>query len=206
MFHASFQQSICYAIIGGSILLPFISSASLSGTVPFTVSFGGGISGGSTPYTYNWNLGDRDGTNASSQNVSHTYTAVGTGTYTETLTMTDSLSHSASTQQFIVVSSLITPPPSGPEIIPPSVAITAQADASSYVVGPNIPITVSASDNVGANETEFSGLGNFGSLGLSEVGRGVGDRVVVFQAEQRSQLFPVEFFHTLGHIVRQNEV
>jgi len=40
----------------------------------------------------------------------------------------------------------------------------------------------------------------------AEVGNGVGDGVVVFQAEQRCQFFLIEFFHTDAHVMRQHEI
>ena len=42
-------------------------------------------------------------------------------------------------------------------------------------------------------------------FGLSEIGHGVGDGVVVFQMEQRRQLFLVELIHADVHIMRQHE-
>jgi PKD repeat protein len=59
-----------------------------TGNVPFTVNFTGIASGGTPPYSYNWNFGD--GGNSAQQNPSHTYNAA--GNYTVTFTVTDSQS------------------------------------------------------------------------------------------------------------------
>ena len=55
------------------VAMPLISSASLSGTAPLTVFFGGAPSGGTGPLTYSWSFGD--GSSAQGQVVSHTYAA-----------------------------------------------------------------------------------------------------------------------------------
>ena len=41
---------------------------------------------------------------------------------------------------------------------------------------------------------------------VAQVGHGIGDGVVIFQAEQRGELFLVEFFHAHGDIVLEDEV
>jgi len=56
-----------------------------SGFVPFTVSFTGSATGGSEPYTYNWDFGD--GGSSTDQNPSYTYSEE--GDYTVIFTVTD---------------------------------------------------------------------------------------------------------------------
>ena len=56
-----------------------------SGFVPFSVSFTGSATGGSEPYTYNWDFGD--GNSSTDQNPSHTYSEE--GDYTVIFTITD---------------------------------------------------------------------------------------------------------------------
>src|SRR5215213_766192 len=60
---------------------------------PATVSFAADASGGTGPYTVNWNFGD-DSEESDEQTVSHTFTEA--GNYTVTLTATDSTGETAS--------------------------------------------------------------------------------------------------------------
>jgi PKD repeat protein len=55
-----------------------------SGVAPLTVNFSGAASGGTAPYTYEWQFGD--GQSSTQQNPSHTYAA---GSFTAVLTVTD---------------------------------------------------------------------------------------------------------------------
>jgi hypothetical protein len=43
-------------------------------------------------------------------------------------------------------------------------------------------------------------------FGSSEIGHGVGNRVMVFQTEQRSQFFLIEFIDANVHVMRQYEI
>ena len=72
------------------IPLPTASAAAdpTSGCDPLTVDFAGSATGGTPPYTYEWDLGD--GQTSTQQNPSHTY--VGAGPYTAVLTVTDAFS------------------------------------------------------------------------------------------------------------------
>lgn len=88
---------------GGTTTSPLTASASASpqsGTAPLAVTFTGGASGGTSPYTYSWAFGD--GSTSTSQSPSHTYSSA--GTYTATLTATDSASHTATSSVSITVS------------------------------------------------------------------------------------------------------
>src|SRR5215213_3124195 len=60
---------------------------------PATFSFAADASGGTGPYTVNWNFGD-DSEESDEQTVSHTFTEA--GNYTVTLTATDSTGETAS--------------------------------------------------------------------------------------------------------------
>lgn len=62
------------------------SATPQSGLVPLNVSFVSKVSGGTSPYTYDWNFGDGSPLDSAS-NVSHTYATI--GTFTATLTVTD---------------------------------------------------------------------------------------------------------------------
>ena len=77
-----------------------------SGSTPLTVAFGTTVSGGTAPYTYDWNFGDGTA-HGNTQAPSHTYNAV--GTFTATVTVTDSAPspHTASGSTTITVK----PPP-----------------------------------------------------------------------------------------------
>ncbi|MCK4827665.1 PKD domain-containing protein, partial [bacterium] len=65
-----------------------VNASPTLGEVPLTVNFTGAATGGTPPYSYNWDFGD--GTSSSEQNPSHTYNDP--GDYTVTLTVTDSQS------------------------------------------------------------------------------------------------------------------
>ena len=65
---------------------------STSGTAPFTVHFTGSGTGGTPPYTYDWDFGDTTA-DSSQQNPTHVYT--GPGYFNVTLTVTDSKSTTA---------------------------------------------------------------------------------------------------------------
>src|SRR5215203_2935241 len=64
-----------------------ITSNATSGNAPATFSFAADASGGTGPYTVNWNFGD-DSEESDEQSVVHTFTEA--GNYTVTLTVTDS--------------------------------------------------------------------------------------------------------------------
>src|SRR5829696_8488138 len=64
-----------------------ITSNATSGNAPATFSFDANASGGTGPYTVNWNFGD-DSEESDEQSVVHTFTEA--GNYTVTLTVTDS--------------------------------------------------------------------------------------------------------------------
>jgi len=83
-------------------LLATASGSPTSGLAPLAVSFTGSATGGTPPYTYNWNFGD--GSSSSAQNPSHTYSTI--GNYTANLTVTDSGSANASATVSIAVGSV----------------------------------------------------------------------------------------------------
>src|SRR5215204_274252 len=64
-----------------------ITSNATSGNAPATISFAANASGGTGPYTVNWNFGD-DSEESDEESVVHTFTEA--GNYTVTLTVTDS--------------------------------------------------------------------------------------------------------------------
>ncbi len=91
---------------------PLVATASASpdhGTPPLYVTFTGGASGGTAPYTFNWSFGDGspDGAGAT---LSHTYATV--GNYTATVTATDSVgaTSEAAVQVSVAPPSVTTPP------------------------------------------------------------------------------------------------
>jgi hypothetical protein len=43
-------------------------------------------------------------------------------------------------------------------------------------------------------------------FGPAEIGRGVRNGVVIFEAEERRQLLLVEFLHAFFHVVREDEI
>ena len=76
-----------------------------SGTAPLAVSFTGSASGGSSPYTFDWNFGDGSA-HSQQQNAAHTYGTA--STYTWTLTVTDSAQGTATASGSVTVT-----PPAG---------------------------------------------------------------------------------------------
>src|SRR5215218_1487981 len=69
-----------------------ITSNATSGNAPATFSFDANASGGTGPYTVNWNFGD-DSEESDEESVVHTFTEA--GNYTVTLTATDSTGETA---------------------------------------------------------------------------------------------------------------
>ena len=85
-------------------LVATASASPTAGPAPLAVSFTGGASGGTSPYSYNWDFGD--GASSLSQNPGHVYSAL--GSYVATLTVTDALSASANAAVNISVVSTTT--------------------------------------------------------------------------------------------------
>lgn len=79
-------------VTGGNVLTATASADKTSGQAPLAVQFTATASGGSSPYTYDWDFGDASA-HGSSQNMSHTYTTG--GTFHVTLKVTDSSSTAA---------------------------------------------------------------------------------------------------------------
>lgn len=89
------QASNSVTITASSPISPLSISAQelpTSGEVLLTVNFTASASGGTSPYSYSWDFGDRG--SSSAQNPSHSYTNA--GTYNVTLPVTDAQSSQAS--------------------------------------------------------------------------------------------------------------
>jgi len=78
-------------VIAASNLSATATASPTSGPAPLTVNLGVQASGGTPPYAYSWNFGDR--TTSTSQSPQHAYTAA--GTYNPTVTVSDSASATA---------------------------------------------------------------------------------------------------------------
>ena len=72
------------------------SGAPLTGTAPLTVAFTGSASGGTGPYTYDWNFGDGSA-HGTAQSPSHVYTTA--GSYSASLTVKDAANATADVLQ-----------------------------------------------------------------------------------------------------------
>lgn len=83
---------------------------SSGGTAPFTAQFVASVSGGSPPYSIQWNFGDGSaGSGVVGSPTSHTYTM--SGTFVPTLTVMDSAGH---TQTYTLSSVTVVAPPPPP--------------------------------------------------------------------------------------------
>jgi PKD repeat protein len=124
----------------------FAASASAiptSGLAPLTVQFSGSASGGTPPYSYNWNFGD--GVTSQTQNPAHYY--ANQGTYTVTLTVTDQVKNNA---QATVTITVETQP----------ARLTASASANPTTGSP--PLTVQFSGSAAGGTPPYSYNWDFG--------------------------------------------
>ena len=86
-----------------SVSGPLAATAAASpaaGDAPFSTTLTGAATGGKTPYTFAWDLGD--GATSTLQSPGHTYSAA--GTYTATLTVRDSSAQTSTATARVVVS------------------------------------------------------------------------------------------------------
>ncbi len=132
-------------------IAPYLSQAYLvatagasptSGTPPLAVSFSSVVTGGTSPYTYDWDFGDSSSHSTSSA-PTHTYTAG--GTYHVTLKVTDSASHTATDGHLYI-----------------SATQPLAAQASSSVSAGSVPLPVSFSASVQGGSAPYTFDWNFG--------------------------------------------
>ncbi len=114
-----------------------------SGFVPLSVSFTGSATGGSEPYTYNWDFGD--GGSSADQNPSHTYSEE--GDYTVIFTVTDDNSQQ-DTDSIIINASEETDP--------------LEASCSASPVEGEIPFEVTFTGSASGGTAPYSYSWNFG--------------------------------------------
>jgi len=133
----------------GSLSMPVasVSANPTSGLEPLSVNFFGNVSGGVSPYSYNWAFGD--GATSSSQNPSHTYSS---GTYTASLAVTDKNNNSDSASITISVGADTNP-----------VINSVNANPSSGIA----PLTVNFTCNASGGNPPLSFSWNFGDGGTS---------------------------------------
>ena len=84
--------------LGGG-LAAIASGGPLSGNTPLTVVFNASASGGTAPYTYDWDFGDGSA-HSSAQSPTHLYAAA--GTFPVTLVVGDSEGHTATDSHLVV--------------------------------------------------------------------------------------------------------
>jgi PKD repeat protein len=91
----------------GGQLVAAATGGPLSGNTPLTVVFNASASGGTGPYTYDWDFGDGSA-HSTAQSPTHLYTSE--GTYTVTLTVHDSAGHTATDGHLVVHASEVPVP------------------------------------------------------------------------------------------------
>src|SRR5215203_1937900 len=119
---------------------------------PATFSFAADASGGTEPYTVNWNFGD-DSEESDEQTVSHTFTEA--GNYTVTLTATDSTGETASDTLEITVEE------SSTDGEPPATESLA-AEITSNTTSGNAPATFTFDANASGGTGPYTVNWNFG--------------------------------------------
>lgn len=122
--------------MGTILLLPPVLSATASASPTTivtgdTVDFTGAASGGSTPYTWNWDFGD--GNTSTLQNPSHIYQQ--DGTFTATLTVTDANTNTSSDTVII-------------NVVDNALTVSASADPTLVQMGVPVDFTATASGGV----------------------------------------------------------
>lgn len=126
-------------------------STSITTTISsMTVSFQSNVSGGTAPYTYQWNFGD--GTTSTLASPSHTYSTA--GTYSVTLTVKDSSSPQQSATSSISVT------------VGSSTTLSVSASASPYSA-PSAPVTVQFTSSASGGNPPYSYYWTFGDGGTS---------------------------------------
>jgi len=127
------------------------SANTTSGPPPYSVNFTGSASGGTPPYTYDWNFGDGSA-QSSQQNPTHVYTS--TGSFTVIFKVTDATSATATDSHLVI------------NVTSGTCTLTCQASVpSTGTVGVAVGFTSSASaSNCGGS---VSYLWTFGDGGTS---------------------------------------
>src|SRR5215218_10147036 len=133
-----------------------ITSNATSGNAPATVSFAADASGGTGPYTVNWNFGD-DSEESDEESVVHTFTEA--GNYTVTLTVTDSEDQTASDTLEITVEESSEEPATDEEL--PATESLA-AEITSNATSGNAPATFSFDANASGGTGPYTVSWNFG--------------------------------------------
>src|SRR5215203_2917767 len=129
-----------------------ITSNTTSGNAPATISFAANASGGTGPYTVNWNFGD-DSEESEEESVVHTFTEA--GNYTVTLTATDSTGETATDTLEVAVEE------SSTDGEPPATESLA-AEITSNTTSGNAPATISFAANASGGTGPYTVNWNFG--------------------------------------------
>src|SRR5215204_1002882 len=129
-----------------------ITSNTTSGNAPATISFAANASGGTGPYTVNWNFGD-DSEESEEESVVHTFTEA--GNYTVTLTATDSTGESATDTLEVAVEE------SSTDGEPPATESLA-AEITSNTTSGNAPATFTFDANASGGTGPYTVNWNFG--------------------------------------------
>src|SRR5215207_3678888 len=129
-----------------------ITSNATSGNAPATFTFDANASGGTGPYTVNWNFGD-DSEESEEESVVHTFTEA--GNYTVTLTVTDSEDQTATDTLEVAVEE------SSTDGEPPATESLA-AEITSNTTSGNAPATISFAANASGGTGPYTVNWNFG--------------------------------------------
>jgi PKD repeat protein len=133
-----------------------ITSNSTSGNAPATFSFDANASGGTGPYTVNWNFGD-DSEESDEESVVHTFTEA--DNYTVTLTVTDSEDQTATDTLEITVEESSEEPATDEE---PLATESLAAEITSNSTSGNAPATFSFDANASGGTGPYTVNWNFG--------------------------------------------
>jgi len=135
-----------YLVAGSAALSAVATADPTSGAPPLAVSFTGSASGGTSPYSWDWDFGDGSA-HVTTQNPSHTYHS--SGLFNPVLTVKDSAAHSATDSHLEIDTSVLV------------------ATATANPAAGNAPLTVAFGGSATGGHTPYTYAWKFGDGGTS---------------------------------------